>query len=334
MKKVLFMVLVAIMLLSIAACTQDEADQVTTAEQEADDSSSTDSSDATDDSSDQVKIGVIVKAKFEYYDTLCEGASAAAEEMGATIKIGTPTSLTNLAEQAQMVEDFIASGIDILLVAPTAPDSLLNVLKQADEAGVKIVCVDSNAPDFENKVTFIGTDNEEAAKFGGEQLSEILGPDANIVILRGALGDTNMEARTKGWSEALEAGGENILEIMDCESSAEKATATMEDLLLKYVDEINAVACTNDDMALGAVQAINEAGLTGEILVCGFDGNQSAVQKVADGEMLFTLAQNPYKMGYDGVITGLAALDGEEFDSFINSGINVIDASNAAEYLE
>ena len=97
--------------------------------------------------------------------------------------------------------------------------------------------------------------------------------------------------------------------------------------------DINLVLCHNDDSALGALEAIKEAGAEG-ITVIGFDGNTSALESIAAGELSATIAQQPEEMGYLSVMTTLSALKGEEVEKIISVPTVVIDGSTVADYLQ
>ena len=106
----------------------------------------------------------------------------------------------------------------------------------------------------------------------------------------------------------------------------------MEAFMTKYPDQIDAVMVTSDSMAVGAAQAIKAAGLGDRIQVCGFDGFQAAIDLVGTGEISMIIAQRPEEIGRKGIECGLGALEGETYDSYINTGIEIIDSSNYQDY--
>ena len=103
----------------------------------------------------------------------------------------------------------------------------------------------------------------------------------------------------------------------------------VEDWFQKYgVDGIDAVMCTDDDASMGAIQAIKQNNATDKIKVCSFNGFQVAIQQIEQGNMEMTIAQQPYKMGYDSVMCGVGALKGETYERQIPVDVEIIDASN------
>ena len=197
---------------------------------------------------------------------------------------------------------------------------------------------DTDAPKFKdpNKVTFIGTDNYAAAHDGAAAfIKAYLKSGQSVVILRGKLGDTNHDARTKGLEDACKEGGITVLETQDANCEPEKAASMMENFITKYGDKINGLLVTSDNMSVAAITSIQAANMIDKIAVCGFDGFQSSIKCVAEGTEKMIIAQKPYWMGQEAVKDGIAALlEGKTFDAYINPGIAVIDGTNYKEFLK
>ena len=322
MKRIVCFLLAALMVLALIGCGEKPAP--------ADDSS------GTKDVS-ELKVGIVMKSSDEFQNAVVEGAKDACIAAGipeANFSAVASTSESDSMQQVTAIEDMVANGVDILLNACQEENALKGALQKAADAGVKVVMVDTDNPSFNDKVTFIGTDNYEAAYTGAQEFAKQLEAGSKVVILRGKLGDVNHENRTKGLTEALEAAGMTVLEAQDANCETDKAAAAMEAFLTEYPGEIDAVMVTSDSMAVGAAQAIKNAGVDG-IKVCGFDGFQAAIQLVATGDISMIIAQQPYQMGYDGVNCALGALyEGKTYDSYIKMGIAVINGDNYKDYLK
>ncbi len=283
----------------------------------------------------ELKVGVVMKSFDEFQQAVMDGATAAAVEAGIpeeNVTCVAPNNESEIMAQVTSVEDMISQNVDILLVAANQADTLMNPLTTAAEKGIKIVMVDTDAPDFTEKVTYIGTDNYEAGYEGAKEFGTRLGGGKNVVILRGKLGDPNHEKRTEGLIAGLEETGNTVLETQDANCESDKAANAMEAFMTKYPDQIDAVMVTSDSMAVGAAQAIKAAGLGDRIQVCGFDGFQAAIDLVGTGEISMIIAQRPEEIGRKGIECGLGALEGETYDSYINTGIEIIDSSNYQDY--
>lgn len=283
------------------------------------------------DTSD-LKIGVVAKYQHEFYMTMFEGAEKAAEELGCEIECNNPSSPSDAMMQVQQVEDMVSKGIDVLVIVPNQPDTLASALAQADQNGVTIVAADTDF-DYDSKVSYAGTGNEAAGSTVAETLCKELPDDAKVVIMRGPLGGVSFDQRVAGASATLEENGVEILEIVDAESVADKATAKTEDLIQKYGEDLDAIISLDDNMTPGVVTAIRQANMTGKILVTGFDAGESVLEMIQSGEVLLDVAQNPYDMGYEAVKAGVAAHNGETVDEIIDTGVTVITADNVDEHL-
>ena len=295
---------------------------------------SSDSGDSGDSANSDVKVGVIMKSSDEFQNAVVQGAKDAAEEAGipaGNFSNVASTSESDTMQQVTAVEDMVSNGTNIILISCQEENALAGPLQAAADAGVKVVMVDTDCAKFKDKVTFIGTDNEAAAYEGAQEFAKRLDEGSNVVILRGKLGDVNHEARTNGLKKALEEAGMNVLEVQDANCETDKAASTMEAFMTKYPGEIDAVMVTSDSMAVGAAQAIKNAGVEG-IKVCGFDGFQAAVSLFDTDEIEMIIAQKPYDIGVQGLECGLGALNGETYDAYINPGIAIIDKDNYTEY--
>lgn len=283
----------------------------------------------------KLKVGVIMKSFDEFQQNVMNGAKNAAMELGipkGNITMVAPNNETELMAQVTMVEDLISKKVDILVIAVNQEDTVMNALNAA--AGIQVVFADTQAPSFRRAVTYIGTDNEEAAYKGALAFSSYINKGSKVVILRGKLGDVNHEARTKGLIRGLKEKGNTVLEVQDANCETDKAAAAMEAWITKHPNRIDAVMVTSDSMAVGAAQAIKGAGLSAKIKICGFDGFQSAISLVATGHIAMIIGQKPYRMGYDAVKYGFGAMTGKTYDSYINPGIAIIDGKNYKDFLK
>ncbi len=349
-KRLMSMLLVGAMVLAMTACgsSNDSGSSTDSSTENSADSSAEDSTDSGAEGSSEesssadadvsdLKVGIIMKSSDEFQNAVVQGATDAAIEAGiskSNIKAVAPTSESDAYQQVTSVEDMISGGVDLLLISCQEENALSSVLQKAADAGIKVVMVDTDCSLFEDKVTYIGTDNYNAAYEGAKEFATHLEEGSNVVILRGKLGDMNHENRTDGLTAGLEESGMNVLEVQDANCETDKAASAMEAWLSKYQGEIDAVMVTSDSMAVGAATAIKGAGVEG-IKVCGFDGFQAALSLFETSEIEMIIAQKPYEIGQDGMKDGLAALlDGETFDPYIDSGIAIIDADNYKDYLK
>ena len=275
-------------------------------------------------------IAVVLKTlSSEYWNYVKAGCDAAAEDYGITVTVIGPGAESDITGQVSMIEEQLAQDIAAIVVAPNDSDAAAAALANAT---IPVVFVDTDA-ELENKTSYVGTSNEDAAAIGGAYIAELLGEDARVVIIYGQEGENTSNMRLAGYERALEEAGIEVLAEQSGQNTTDLAMATMEDLINRFPDGIDAVLCHNDDTAIGAMQACEQAGLEG-VLIIGFDGNESAVELILEGKLEGTIAQQPYLMGYTAVETALLAARGEEVESTIYIDAMLVTIDNAQEYLD
>lgn len=273
-------------------------------------------------------LGVILKTTAsEYWGYVIAGIEQAEADLGnVEVDVRGASNDTAFEEQLNMVETVAGSNlVQALALAPLQADQVNNVLEGAQ---MPILAVDTN---FEAASTFIGTGHEDAAYQGGQYVAKQIGEGGKVAVLANIQGELTSESRVAGYVRALEEGKCDIVTTQYTDGVGDKAVTVMESVLLSHPD-LDAVVCCADDVALGAARAIASVGREG-IVVCGFDGISSGVQAVVDGQISCTVAQDPYNMGYQAVVSMVDALEGKELPEFIDTGCNVITPENAEEYL-
>lgn len=289
-------------------------------------------------SGDAYNISVIVKLTDGHFNKVMAGAKAYADEHdNVTVDIQSPTAATAYDEQINMIETAVGNpSIDAIVMAPLQSDSASTLVANTDKV---IIALDTDFTS-DKKTAFVGTGNEDAAKSGGVAAVEaakaagIEKPTALIVT--GVQGDETHEARLAGYKAGVEEAGGEVVEVQYCDGMAEKAATAMESVMQKYPDGINVVLSSNDDMAMSVVKIIKDSGNAkyADTVVCGFDGNTSAISAIKDGTLGMDIAQLGYDMGYKAVEAAVKALEGEQVDSFIDSGSKVVDSANCDEYID
>jgi ribose transport system substrate-binding protein len=258
-----------------------------------------------------------------------KGALDAGKALGVQVTVMAPPAESDVAAQIAQIEDALTKGIDGLALAPTDPAALAPVVKKALDKGVKVVFVDTKGQN--EGVTFIGTNNEAGAKLAGDYMCKNLKAGDKVAILQGLITQSTGKARADGSKAGLSACGLNIVAQTPAEWDTAKAQAAMEDILTKNPD-LKGVFASNDNMALGAVQAIKNAKLTGKIMVVGFDANPDAAAAVLAGDMSATVAQAPANMGKFGVENLLKLIQGGTIPANVDTGTELVTKENAAKY--
>lgn len=212
------------------------------------------------------------------------------------------------SNQITAIRQFIQQEVDYIVLAPVTETGWDTVLEEAKDAGIPVIIVDRmvDVKDDSLFTCFVGSDFELEAKKVTTWLSYYLSEadvkplEVNVVNIQGNLGATAQIGRTKGLEKACEKNGWNLLSEFPADFTQAKAREVMEDLLRVYPD-INVVYCENDNMALGAIEAIENSGRVagpdiknGDIIVLSFDGvGELAIEKAKAGEILMIGECNP-----------------------------------------
>ncbi len=257
-----------------------------------------------------------------------------AEERGVELLYTDAQSETS--KQVSDVEDMIAQGVDILIIAPREFEGLAPALTAANEADVPVFLVDREAAGTvcEDYITFMGSNFIQQGERAGEWLIEATGGEATIIELQGTSGASVTNDRGEGFRNALEgADGMEIVASQSGDFSRAGGQEVMEQLL-QANPEVDAVYAHNDEMALGAIQALIDAGRTpGEdVTIVSVDGTRDALQAIIDGQLGATVESNP-RFGPLAFRTIEQFLSGEPIPKKIILEDRFFDQSNAEEFI-
>lgn len=239
-----------------------------------------------------------------FFVSLKEGAQAAAQEAG--IKLIILDSQNDPARELANMEDLISRGVAAILINPTDSDAVGNAIKAANRAKVPVITLDRGASSG-NVVKHIASDNIAGGIMAGNFIKEKIGSKGKVVELEGLPGTSAARDRGKGFNQALKGSGIKVVARQAADFDRTKGLNVMENILQGQRD-IDAVFAHNDEMALGAIKAIEASGR--KMFVVGFDATDDAVKAVKDGKMLATVAQQPAKIGSMGVEAVASMLSG------------------------
>jgi len=261
-----------------------------------------------------VKLGLAVSTlNNPFFVDLKDGAEAMAEEMG--VEILTVDAQDDAASQLSSVEDLLIKQIDVLIVNPVDGNAVVAAITAANNAGVPVITVDRGA-EGGDVLSHIASDNVAGGEMAGDFIAEQLGEEAKVVELQGIPGTSAARDRGKGFNMSMDKyPGMEVIARQPAAFDRAEGMTVMENIL-QGNPEIDAVFAHNDNMALGAMEAIAAAGRSDEIMIVGFDAVNDAREAVAEGEMAATVAQKPDLMGEMAVETAIKVANGEEVDEY------------------
>ncbi len=244
-----------------------------------------------------------------FFVGMTEGVKAQAKARGAELLQANANG--DAATQVNQVMDLITQGVDVLILNPINADGIVPVVKKANEAGIPVITLDRGSNGGE-VACFLETDNvamgREAAKYIAEELTKRYGsPKGKVVDLQGLRGTTAAESREKGFMDEISKYPDiKVVVSQAADFNQEKALNIMQNALQAHPD-IDAVFGANDDNAMGAVKAIEQAGLSTDpssdkyIYVIGIDGTAQAIDAIRAGKLAATISQNPLTMAKEAV---------------------------------
>lgn len=249
-----------------------------------------------------------------FFVDLMEGAQDKAAELGVMLRV--VDAQDDPARQLAGIEDLIAAGVDVILVNPTDSAAVVPGVLAANRAGIPVITVD-RAADGGRIASHIASDNVLGGRMAAELIVERSGGRAKVVEIEGIPGATAARERGQGFNEVI-SQYPGIVVVARQEAGFDRARGlTVMENILQAQPEIDFVFAHNDEMALGALVAIEAADRADEIQVIGFDATADAVRAVNEGRMLATIAQQPRLMGALGVEVAVKLLAGETVDEFI-----------------
>lgn len=262
-----------------------------------------------------------------FYVALSDAARQTAESDGNEFYFADANG--DVTKQNNDVQDLITRGINVLVINPVDPKGIAPSLAAADAAGIEVVTVDR--PVESGAAAFVGRDNKAMGEIVGQAAVSALGPEGGKIIeIQGDAGGAVARDRHDGFAAAV-ADQPNITVIAGPYSDyiRSNAVTAMQDLLQAHPD-LKAVYAQNDDMALGALQVLQENNRT-DVLVFGVDGLMEAVRAIADGdEYVATALNDPNAEGALAIQTAVQVARGESVDEFVDAGTALVDKSNAA----
>lgn len=255
---------------------------------------------------------------------------------GVTLQI--EDAQNDISKQQNEIENFIASGVDAIIVNTVDTDATLAMSKLAAEAGVPLVFVNRqpvNLSALPANQAFVGSDEAQAGSLEAGEVCKRLGGKGNVVIMMGELQTQSARVRTQAAEETLAKPGCSDIKVVE-KQTAKYMRPEGINLMSNWLSagvKFNGVISNNDEMALGAIQAMKSAGLPMKnFVVAGVDGTQDALATIASGDMAATVFQNAAGQGRGAVDTVLKLVKGEKVDQTVYIPFELVTKDNLSNY--
>ena len=252
-----------------------------------------------------------------FFVTLTEGAKKAASEKN--VELVVVDAGDDAAKQTSDIEDLVSRNVGVLIVNPVDSDAVAPAVKSAMSQGIKVIAVDRgvNGVDVDCQ---IASDNVAGARMATEYLMELVGEGAKVAELQGVPGASATIDRGEGFHQVADKSLQ-VAASQTANFNRAEGMTVMENIL-QSDGAIKGVFAHNDEMALGAVEAVAASGK--DIKIVGFDATDDAQKAVKDGKMAATVAQKPDKMGETAIETAVKIMAGETVDKSIPVEVELI----------
>ncbi len=254
------------------------------------------------------------------------------------VTVNTEDGQGDIAKQQSQVDNFIAAGVDGIVIMLVDADSGAAISKRAAEAGIPLVFVNnapSNVDSLPDKQAFVGSNEEQAGTLETETVCKMLGGKGKAVIIQGQLGTTGQRGRTKATHDVLATDACKGIEVVDEQSANWMRTPSL-DLVTNWLSagrDFDAVIANNDEMAIGAIQALKASGKSmDKVVVGGVDATADALAAMQAGDLDVTVFQNAKGQGVGAIDTVLKLARGEKVEKKTYIPFELVTKDNLAQY--
>jgi inositol transport system substrate-binding protein len=285
--------------------------------------------------SDKVKIGVSIS---NFNDTFLmymkDGMDEYAKSLGGNVEVTYVDAKEDAAAQLAQVENFISQGMNAVVVVPVNTEATTPITDACSKAKMPLVYVNRLPANLPDDVVFVGSNSIDAGIFQMEYIAEKIGGKGNVVIMIGKLDNEAAIKRTEGVEQvAAKFPDIQITKKQTANWSREEGLTLMENWL-SAGDPIAAVASNNDDMALGAIQAIEAAGLLGQIFVGGVDATPDALAEMDKGRLDVTVFQDAAGQGGGSIKAAVALANGEKVENRVWIPFLLVTPDNYKDFMK
>jgi len=278
----------------------------------------------------RLRIAVIPKGTtHEFWKSVQAGALKAGTELGVEIIWKGPQREDDRAQQVTLVEDFINSRVDGIVLAPLDDRALVRPVREAVRENIPVVIIDSSLQGSDY-ASYIATDNYRGGVLAARKLGELLDGRGKIILIRYQEGSASTSQREAGFLDTVKSefpGFTILTEDQYAGATTETAYQFTENLISRFPD-LEGLFAPNESTTFGALRALQESGLAGKVKFVGFDSSVKLVDAMRDGHVHALVLQNPAKMGYLGVKTVVSHLRGESVLRLQDTGVVVASTAN------
>jgi inositol transport system substrate-binding protein len=287
---------------------------------------------------DPIKIGFTFPILDQFLQTVADAAQVKADELGVELNIVSAEEDT--ATQLGQVENFITEGVDAIIAIPVDTDAAGPMTEAAQAAGIPLVYVNRRPADLptDGSVPYVGSDSLYAGTVEMQELAKIAGGEGNVVILIGDPANEAAVLRTQGCHDVIDQNPGLTFVAEQAGNWYREEGLNITENWIQSGQEFDIICANNDEMALGAIEALRNADLLDSVIVGGVDATADALAAMEAGELEVTVFQNAADQGGGGVEAAVKLVNGETIENMVDGVIDVpyelVTPENMADYMQ
>ncbi|MEI6054535.1 MAG: ABC transporter substrate-binding protein [Lentisphaerota bacterium] len=268
----------------------------------------------------------------EHWLSVKAGAEAKAKELGIKLSFNAPSGKVDPNEQTRMVEDAITKRVDAILIAPSDAAALSPVVNRAIKAKIPVVVIDSPV-NSKGCLTFLATDNYKAAQLAADELAKLINNKGKVAIVNAQAGSGTTVLRVNGFVDRIKTNYPDIKIVSTQYCNGDKMLALSQAMdIMTANPDLAGFYTSNEGSTVGVARAIQEKGKSRKIILVGFDKSVDIIKGIENHSIEAVMAQDPYKMGYDGVAAAYDFItSGKKPAEKVDTGVKVITIDNVSE---
>lgn len=264
-----------------------------------------------------------------FFVTVVEGCKAAAEEKG--YKVEVTDAQDDPTTQQKDIENLITKKPAAILIDPCDSDAIVSSVEACNDAKIPVFTMDRRANGGE-VIAHVGYDAIRSGQLAGEWLADAIGHKGKVVELQGILGSNVAQERSKGFNEIMEKNPDiEIIARQTANFNRTEGLSVMENILQANPD-IDGIYCANDEMLLGALEAVNAAGRKDKIKMIGCDALDETLEAIKNGKVEATIAEPPFVLGRGIMETAIKYLNGEKVEKNVVLKNKVLTKDNVGTF--
>lgn len=281
----------------------------------------------------KIKIGVSI-ANFDdtFLMYMKDGMDAFAKGLGEDVVVEYVDAKEDMAKQMDQVENFLVQGMDAIVIVPVDTSATSKMTELCKEDKVPLVYVNRNPGNLPEGVYYVGSEEVVAGRLQMDYLADKLGGQGKVAVLMGKLDNEGAIKRTEGVEEiAAKHEGINIVDKQTGKWQRAEGMTVTEDWLNRFGEDLKAIASNNDDMALGAIQALKDAGRA-DVMVVGVDATPDGLAALEAGDLSATVFQDAAGQGGGAIDTALKAVKGESVEQEVMIPFKLVTPENLKDF--